>query len=285
MLAGLLTTFAAEPTRKSGIDKSNFDPEVRPQDDLYRSVNGTWLKDATIPADRPADGAFFELRDRSDKQVRAIIEDAAKTKDNADAQKISDLYALVHGRGAGEQARPRADPVRARCGRGDQGQGRVDPRIGRACNGPACRVCSASSSAPTPRSPTNTSPYLEQGGLGLPNESYYREAEIRRAPHRLCHHVGKMMALAKIANAKEAAAEVMADRNGDRQRPLGHRPHARRRQDLQQDVRDPGEGLSRRTRSGSRGSRGWAAQDIDGDCCPRAELHDRPRQGHRPFLD
>ena len=42
VLTGLLTTLAAEPTLKSGIDKSNFDPEVRPQDDLFRSVNGKW---------------------------------------------------------------------------------------------------------------------------------------------------------------------------------------------------------------------------------------------------
>src|ERR1022692_3508754 len=93
LFAGLLTTFAADPVLKSGIDKSNFDPIVRPQDDLFRSVNGKWLREATIPPDRPAYGAFFELRDRSEKQVLSIIEAAAKTKDDPNAQKISDLYA------------------------------------------------------------------------------------------------------------------------------------------------------------------------------------------------
>src|SRR6476661_6333433 len=84
---------AAEPGLKSGIDKSNFDPDVRPQDDLFRHVNGKWLKEAKIPADRPADGAFFGLRDLSEQRVHAIIEDAAKVKDDADARKISDLFA------------------------------------------------------------------------------------------------------------------------------------------------------------------------------------------------
>ena len=92
-LASLAATFAAEPGLKSGIDKSNVDPDVRPQDDLFRHVNGKWLKEAKIPSDRPADGAFFGLRDLSEARVRAIIEDAAKVKDDPDARKISDLYA------------------------------------------------------------------------------------------------------------------------------------------------------------------------------------------------
>jgi len=92
LFMGLFTSFAQEPALKSGIDRSNFDSGVRPQDDLYRSINGKWLKESTIPSDRPSSGAFMDLRDRSEKQVLSIIEDAAKTKDNADAQKISDLY-------------------------------------------------------------------------------------------------------------------------------------------------------------------------------------------------
>src|SRR5450432_4272301 len=93
VLASLSATFAAEPVLKSGVNKSNFDPTVRPQDDLFRNVNGRWLQEVKIPSDRPADGAFFELRDRSEKQVRAIIEETAKVKGDADAQKISDLFA------------------------------------------------------------------------------------------------------------------------------------------------------------------------------------------------
>src|SRR5262249_35164814 len=87
-----LNALAEGPVLKSGIDKANFDSGVRPQDDLYRNVNGKWLKESTIPGDRPATGAFMDLRDRSEEQVRAIIEDAAKNKGNSDAQKISDLY-------------------------------------------------------------------------------------------------------------------------------------------------------------------------------------------------
>ncbi len=85
--------FAADAGLKSGIDESNVDPAVRAQDDLFRHVNGKWLKNFPIPADRPAAGAFFELRDQSEKHVLAIIEEADKAKDDADARKIADLYA------------------------------------------------------------------------------------------------------------------------------------------------------------------------------------------------
>ena len=45
------------------LESSNMDPSVRPQDDFYRHVNGTWLATHKIPADRPMDGAFHALRD------------------------------------------------------------------------------------------------------------------------------------------------------------------------------------------------------------------------------
>ncbi len=45
-------------TQKSGIFQSNFKAAIRPQDDMYRHVNGGWLDTAEIPSDRAADGAF-----------------------------------------------------------------------------------------------------------------------------------------------------------------------------------------------------------------------------------
>ena len=68
----------------------------RPQDDLFRHVNGPWLATAEIPADRSADGAFYQLRDEAEKDSRAIIEDAAAAADGAEpgspVQLIGDLY-------------------------------------------------------------------------------------------------------------------------------------------------------------------------------------------------
>jgi putative endopeptidase len=73
VLAGLLFT-ADQPTLQSGLDVSSFDRSIRPQDDLYRFVNGRWLATAVIPADRVTYSTFIELADRADDDVRRIIE-------------------------------------------------------------------------------------------------------------------------------------------------------------------------------------------------------------------
>ena len=78
----------------SGIDLSNIDASVRPQDDLYQHVNGTWLKSTEIPDDRPLEGTFTALRDGAELAVKEIIEDAAArgAESTGIEQKIGDLY-------------------------------------------------------------------------------------------------------------------------------------------------------------------------------------------------
>lgn len=81
---------------RSGIDLENFDKSVRPQDNFYLYVNGTWLKTAKIPADKSNYGSFTKLVDESEKNLRMIIEEAGNApdkKEGSDVQKIGDLYA------------------------------------------------------------------------------------------------------------------------------------------------------------------------------------------------
>ena len=73
----------------AGLDFSHQDQTVRPQDDLYRHFNGSWLKTAQIPADRASDGAFITLRIQSEERVREIIEGATGSDE---ATKIGNLY-------------------------------------------------------------------------------------------------------------------------------------------------------------------------------------------------
>ena len=79
----------------SGIDLSYVDDAARPQDDLFGHVNGRWLDDYPIPADRATDGAFRLLADRAEEQVRDLITEAADKQAAAgtDPQRIGDLYA------------------------------------------------------------------------------------------------------------------------------------------------------------------------------------------------
>ena len=78
---------------KSGLDLTLLDQSVRPQDDLYRFANGGWLDRSQIPGDRVTYGTFAELSDRTEHDLRAIIENL---KGNSlPEQQIRDLYASV----------------------------------------------------------------------------------------------------------------------------------------------------------------------------------------------
>ena len=71
-----------------------MDPNVRPGDDFFAYVNGSWVESTEIPADKARYGTFDILRDESQENVKAIIEESA-TGDFAkgtDEQKVGDLY-------------------------------------------------------------------------------------------------------------------------------------------------------------------------------------------------
>jgi hypothetical protein len=55
---------------KSGIDAAQFDKAVRPQDDFFRYVNGTWLTKTEIPADRPVYATFIQVDEKTEARIR-----------------------------------------------------------------------------------------------------------------------------------------------------------------------------------------------------------------------
>jgi len=76
-----------------GIATENMDTSVDPGDNFYEYVNGGWLANITIPADKSRYGAFTILRDKSEERVRGIIEAAAENKSpSADEKRIGDFY-------------------------------------------------------------------------------------------------------------------------------------------------------------------------------------------------
>src|SRR5689334_287544 len=83
---------------KSGIDIDQLTPAIRPQDDLFRHVNGAWLDSAEIPEDRSVYGTFHRLRDEAEAQLRVIVESAAaaaaagESAAGSESRKVGDLY-------------------------------------------------------------------------------------------------------------------------------------------------------------------------------------------------
>ena len=190
----------------AGLDFSNQDQSVRPQDDLYRHFNGSWLKTAVIPADRATDGAFMALRVQSEARVREIIEGATGSDE---ATKIAHIYKsfmdtdAVNAKGG--------SPISAELAMVDSISTISDfiSTFSKLEAHGTSGIFGTFIYADMKDASTNIL-YLAQGGISLPDEAYYREekyAEIRTA---YVAHIAAMFSLAKVSNPAEKAAQVMA---------------------------------------------------------------------------
>ena len=77
------------------IDAKNMDTTVNPGEDFFRYANGGWMKNNPIPEEKSRYGAFDELAENNLKQIRGLVEEAAKNTSAAkgsNTQKVSDFY-------------------------------------------------------------------------------------------------------------------------------------------------------------------------------------------------
>jgi len=196
---------------RSGIDQSAVDPAVRPQDDLFAHVNGRWLATTPIPEDRGRYGTFDMLRERAEEHVRVIIEEVAAGDPEAGtvAAKVGDLYAAFMDEAAVEAlgVAPLADDL-ARVGAvADAGD--VVALMGTLSRSGVMGLVIPFVNTDD-RDPSRYVVYLEQAGLGLPDESYYREDAHADKRTAYVSHVERMLALAGWADPEGAAGRVMA---------------------------------------------------------------------------
>ncbi len=202
------------PPLKSGLDLSGFDRSVRPQDDLYRFVGGTWLAKTEIPADRSNYGSFIILDDQAQEEVRALIAAAAEQPDRApgsDAQKVGDFY-----RSYMDSARLESlglTPLRAELARIDAIATTRD--VARYI-GYSQRVGFSQPFAwfSTPDN-MNSQVYIAstaQRGLTMPDRDYYLSPDAKYAEFRakFAVYVERMLALAGVRDAHSAAARIAA---------------------------------------------------------------------------
>ena len=194
--------------------REGMDPDVRPQDDLFGHVNGRWLAEADIPADRSSWGPFVQLADVAEEQVHAIIEDLAKvatdsdegTELNADAQKIGDLFASFMDtdrvdRLGTRPIKPLVDAVAALRDVRDMAAflGEFERLGGHGLFGSYVNT--------DDRNSDRYLFHLVQGGLGLPDESYYRDekfAAIREA------YVGYLTTVLRLIDAGDGPGDPEA---------------------------------------------------------------------------
>ncbi|WP_330252242.1 M13 family metallopeptidase [Nocardia sp. NBC_00565] len=76
----------------TGVDMRGEDHAIRPQDDLFRYVNGGWLRDYQLPPDKSSYSTFDEVSDRVERQLREIVAGIREPKAGSTEQQIRDLY-------------------------------------------------------------------------------------------------------------------------------------------------------------------------------------------------
>ena len=193
-------------TIRSGLDLSQRKVAVRPQDDLYRYMNGQWLDSVDIPADRASYGTFYILFEEAERAVRKIIENPPKTPIG---QKIGDLYASfmdtakINSLGV--------TPIKADIERAvsftsmEEFFAHLGELESRGLGGLFYQYINNDA-----MDSTRYITHIGQSGLSLPDESYYREEQF--APIRLAwkEHIVRMLELAGVSDAQKHAERVVA---------------------------------------------------------------------------
>ena len=200
-------------TPTPAIDLSTFDTSVRPQDDLYMYVNGAWMANTEIPADKSRYGAFIELRDRSREAVRDIIQGLDDTPDyelSSEGRMIRDFYASYMDI----------------AGRNQKGLAPVQPELDFIANISskdelAAFFASAAKvgvSRPVSffvnqdfKNPTSYIVYFSQSGLGMPSRDYYFDEGERSENLRAAYltYLTRLNELAGLAEPAQRAQNVM----------------------------------------------------------------------------
>ena len=183
-----------ERALNSGIDTSELDPLVRPNDDLFRHVTGQWMARTAIPEDKARYGSFHVLAEEAEKAVRDIITGIAEAPAESVERKVGDLYASFMN----------VEFIDS------QGITPIESQLAVAAN-----VSTVSQLLDTvarlerhgvggffdifvdndPGQPDRYLVFVEQGGINLPDESYFREEKFASVREAYVSHIQRMFEL------------------------------------------------------------------------------------------
>jgi putative endopeptidase len=199
---------------KSGINLEAMDRSVRPQDDLFGFVNGSWIANTEIPSDRGRYGTFDMLREEAEGHLHELLTEAGAEDVPEDAaptagRKAGDLFASFMDEARVEELG--VTPLRPDLEAIDSvmnvpGLLRVMGQLQR--HGVAGAVIPFINT--DARASDRYIAYFEQAGLGLPDESYYREERHEGVRTAYVPHVARMLGHLGVDAAQDAADRVMA---------------------------------------------------------------------------
>ena len=214
LLATAHTAHAQEQqgsVRALGIDTTSFDRAVRPQDDFFRFVNGTWLANTEIPADASSWGSFNELNEKSRTALHQILEDAAKAPAGTEKAKLGAIYASYMDSARIEQLG--ITPL--------SGELATIGKLTSAAQLPAtfAHFATIGISNPAaagvgqdPKASSINIVQVRQSGLGLPDRDYYLRNDANMVAVRTAYtnYITQLLTAANQPDAAGAASRIMA---------------------------------------------------------------------------
>lgn len=189
----------------SGLDTAAFSSVIKPSDDLFRFVNGPWIDTYRLPDDKARYGSFDKLAEDAESQIRDILED-----EDCPAAKSQALYRSFMDTDAIEAAG--ATPIRPALDA-------IDHAADKATLTRAIGALKPIDMGPDvfdiavfgdPKNPDTNVVHLEQSGIGLPDEAYYREDHYAPIREAYVDMVAKQLRLAGYGD--EETTRAQADR-------------------------------------------------------------------------
>ncbi|WP_026372916.1 M13 family metallopeptidase [Agrococcus lahaulensis] len=196
-------------TLPSGLPVDDFSDEVRPQDDLFMHVHSRWLERTEIPADKARWGSFAVLAEEAEAAVREIVIEMQDAEPGTDARKVGDLYASFLDEAAADAKG--IEPIRPLLERADAVSS-IDELLAllgelESIGGPGFTGVWVDTD---PGDPTRYLVHMNQGGLGMPDESYYREESFAEVREAYLAHLTTMFGHLGAAQPDADAAAVFA---------------------------------------------------------------------------
>ncbi len=198
-----------KPPLKSGIVLANMDTTIKPGDNFQMFVNGAWIKNTEIPADKSSYGVGWIVHEQSQENIKKIIEESAAANKPAgtDEQKVGDLYASY------------MDTVK----RNELGIKALAEELEKIDNIKNLNDLSAYFGYATIygygtpmqlfvdsdfKNPKVYTLFNYQGGLGLPDREYYSDKQFDGIRKAYVEHIGEMFELAGLSDGAASAQDI-----------------------------------------------------------------------------